>query len=431
MYLKSLNIQGYRNLTGPVAFGPLETINVVHGPNNAGKSNLLQAMDLYFRLLAYDENVSGGPNITLEPNEELTAALDTAFNRYDAQPLTIKAEWGITTEDMETNGLREEFPCDYVFMVLEITPNPRGTQMRMVKFMLRDKDVAALDKDQDGAQVTFACQLKRMLSDNRPFQQELPIFPLAHFGAPERDLVPQGLRDRLFDVRQSIDLKRRRRWDLFAELGGELADVLGPGRFDTAYDRETGRAELIWNRGEEALSVDAMGAGAQQMVRLLAELCLCEARYIAMEEPEYHLSPTMQERLLTLARRVVEAGLGPRQFFITTHSPTVTLGGEPFSLEVREGVPVMANQPWLKAPAAPPVAPPRPAVASMPSPQASPAAPARAGGAPDLGSLINVVEDLAALEPDAVLASARQPGAPAPAAAGNGAPSWKWGGGKG
>lgn len=47
--LEQFEVSGFKNLTQPIIFGPLGQINVIHGPNNVGKSNLLQAIDLSFR----------------------------------------------------------------------------------------------------------------------------------------------------------------------------------------------------------------------------------------------------------------------------------------------------------------------------------------------------------------------------------------------
>src|SRR5580700_3644751 len=51
MLLRRFSVQGYKNLQQPIVLDDLGPINVIHGPNNVGKSNLLQAIDLLFRCL--------------------------------------------------------------------------------------------------------------------------------------------------------------------------------------------------------------------------------------------------------------------------------------------------------------------------------------------------------------------------------------------
>jgi len=59
VFLQQFEVKGYKNLTAQLTFGPLGRINVIHGENNVGKSNLLEALDLFFRLLGYSLKVAG------------------------------------------------------------------------------------------------------------------------------------------------------------------------------------------------------------------------------------------------------------------------------------------------------------------------------------------------------------------------------------
>ena len=49
MYISKINIKGYRNFKDSEIFFR-DGINVVIGPNNAGKSNLLRALDLVLNI---------------------------------------------------------------------------------------------------------------------------------------------------------------------------------------------------------------------------------------------------------------------------------------------------------------------------------------------------------------------------------------------
>src|SRR5436190_1702193 len=147
MKLKSFNVQGFKNLTGSATFGPLQVINVLHGANNSGKTNVLHAMDAYFRLLRTGSNISKDQVVTLEAG-----------------------------------------------------------------------------------------------SGGPPFA----LLDLAAAAPEAGGLVPQTLRDALFDARQSLKREERRRWSLFVQLARELEPELGSGAFDTAFDRATGRASLVY-----------------------------------------------------------------------------------------------------------------------------------------------------------------------------------------
>jgi hypothetical protein len=123
-------------------------------------------------------------------------------------------------------------------------------------------------------------------------------------------------------------------------------------------------------------------------VSLTAELCLAEERYLAMEEPEWRLSPDLQARLRNIARRVVRERVGARQVLISTHSPYLTAGTQAFSLSRGEDKVVAEAKPWDDL--------------------GSTAGEADENeGAEPLGDLIGLVESLAEIEPEKLLAGAR------------------------
>ena len=76
MRLNSFTVEGYKNLTVPVTFGPLGDLNAVHGPNNIGKTNLIRAIDLFFGLLAVGNQVSKYQFVTMDAGEHIP---DKAF----------------------------------------------------------------------------------------------------------------------------------------------------------------------------------------------------------------------------------------------------------------------------------------------------------------------------------------------------------------
>jgi predicted ATPase len=51
MKIERFEVKGFKNLRQNVVLDDLAGVNVIHGENNVGKSNLLQAMDLFFWLL--------------------------------------------------------------------------------------------------------------------------------------------------------------------------------------------------------------------------------------------------------------------------------------------------------------------------------------------------------------------------------------------
>lgn len=379
MRIESFTVQGFANLVQPVTLGPLEDVNVLYGPNNAGKSNLLRALELYLRLLGTGELVTKAqPQILDKPDAALAELFASSFNRAEPQPVRFDVTWAVREADLTDAGLFPDHPCSRISTTLELRSMNRSVEMRVNKWALAEMDVATMDKSRDPTVVGFAQQIRRLLSDARPFQYDQPVLPYALLGEAGGGF-PQSLRDGLFDARNSADPLQRRRWNLFAAVAGTLQEELGQGSWETTFERATGAADLVYMRGDEVLSLADMGAGVQRLAALLAELSLAQALYVCFEEPEWRLSPDLQARFVQLARRVIRERLGPRQLFLTTHSPILAALGTPFALERGEDGPVVEQKPWELA-----------AGMAAPDPSADPDA--------SLDALIGTVEELAEMD---------------------------------
>ncbi|MGV3721739.1 MAG: AAA family ATPase [Actinomycetota bacterium] len=412
MRLRSFTVQGFANFVQPVSMGPLDEANVLYGPNNAGKSNLLRALELYFRLLGAGEAVTKTQQQMLDDSDPgLSELLAVSFNRKQPDPIRFTADWSISDKVLEHYGLFGELSCNAISMVLQLTLNGRALELRVQKWQMGGQDVAALDRGRDASLVGFAQQIRRLLSDATPFQQEQPVLPCARL-AQTFEPFPQSVRDALFDARQSRDPAQRRRWAVFAKVAGELSTELGEGAWDTVFDRKSGLSDVIWSYGDTSLCLSDMGSGVQRLAGLLAELSLAKEPYVCFEEPEWRLSPDLQVRFMRQARQIARAGIGPRQLFVTTHSPAMARGGKPFALELVDGSPVIEQRPWTDGAA----------VGDSQSDSVGDSAGDAAANeqGPDLDQLVGLVESLAELDPEEIL---EEPEAP-PKVAASGAKPW-------
>ncbi len=365
-----------------------------------------------------DEQVEGHP-------------FDAIFNAVNRVPIHWQVTLSVPPEELREAGLEPACPTDPCTISLELAPVASGAQLRVLQFQMGNVDVAQ-DTSRDVGQTGFAQALRAFIAGTYFGESDRTVKPFALLDPYRRKaeengpggLVPQWVRDDLFDARQSLDRERRSRWSLFVQLMRELEPELGPGRFDTAFDRATGRANLVYDASETALSIDRLGEGVQRMVALLGSLVLVRAHLVGFAEPELGLAPTLQQRFLRAVDRLLAVPGGPQQIFFTTHSPIMGAHDSAFALELRDGVPLVECRPWEGAGPLPPLPDLAP---SRMGGQASPA---------DLDGLIGLVDQLAEMEPDqrvaAAPAGAAKAGGSAPragqagAAPSNGAPSWKW-----
>jgi len=404
MRISSIKVEGFANFSQPVTVGPLKEINAFLGANNVGKSNLMRALELYFRLLAAGEEVNASINQGLDrADEALREMLPQCFHWRTPRAITLEVEWYIATETLQAEGLETTHDTSRVVTTLQLSPAPVGStggpQLRVSKWMIGNTDAAS--GSVSVAVNIFARQLRTMLGGAMGAQAQRQGPPFRCLGA-DPQLFPQSVRDSLFDARHSMGRSLRRRWDLFEELAGSLEEELGPGRWDTVFDRVTGHTGLVYAGADATFTPEMLGAGVQRFAGLVAELCLATEGWVCIPEPERNLSLPLQARLVQVARKVFDAGVGPRQLFVTTHSPALANLCVPFVLGMENGSPAVEKRVWT-APsggsAAPRPTPPRPARAAAPaSPPPTPAAADAEGGPQNLDDLIGLVDNLAELD---------------------------------
>src|SRR5438477_104237 len=120
MQIQSFKVQGFAHFVEPVTLAPLREINVLYGPNNAGKSCLLRAVDLYFRLLGAGEAVTKAQRHILDkPEDELFERLTACFTRGTPTPIRFEVQWSLTDADLHAAGLHPDYPCGRVVTTLE------------------------------------------------------------------------------------------------------------------------------------------------------------------------------------------------------------------------------------------------------------------------------------------------------------------------
>jgi len=325
MLLKKFSVSGFKNLTQPIELDELGQINVIHGVNNVGKSNLLQAMDLYFRLREY--KLRGSMKLPQSEFEKFGYLTNQVFNLTIPKSIEIKAL---------TNLAQEEPPREEIFgykVVIERSEHNtiviNYPEIDYAKFTILQNQVPLDLLPRLANPFALITTHRRTMTDTTP---------------PSLAIIPQILRDALFDAKESRNSFWVQRWNLFVEAMAEFEDIIGPGRFNTAFDRSRNQADLVLDRGDVRIPVDLLGSGIQQIVALLGQLLLTPADIVAIEEPELNLRYTLQTRLLQAFKKITQSEHGPQQLFLTSHSPAFEAEPYFFAMELKNGVPTVSRK---------------------------------------------------------------------------------------
>jgi hypothetical protein len=354
MRLQWFEIQGYKNIRAPLRLENLGRINVLHGDNNVGKSNLLESIGLLFVLLqALRDEVRGGVRLVERfarrtapegvSEGEGASALSTArtwaylsergfapdeiFNLQDARPITLRAGVLLGAEELDdgdpawlarplTLGLRLERREDELLIALEFLRHSddtgAGSETGAIERVLERLGKRRREKSFEPRFALIRAD-RTVAAESAPRSEE-PT-PLV-----TREPLPRELGLALYDAEGSTDPVIRGRFERFLQALEPFRDILGEGQWQLRYERRTERAELFFVSASARVPLRLMGSGVQQIVSLTARLMMTGADIVAVEEPELNLRYNAQLRLSEVFNQLVGGGQGP-QLLLTSHSP--------------------------------------------------------------------------------------------------------------
>ncbi len=313
MFLESFQVQGFKSLAD-VTLTDLSMINVFHGLNDTGKSNLLEALDLFSQIMPLALNSADG-EVHLSPTDLHPYTRDL-FRLQNAPPRTVvwTARLRLTTKaasfalrlKLTDAGSRElaELESDYR---LEIAWPERQP----------DEDVLNT--------LSSAASGFHRIPATRYFQTErLGPAESSTTGQARRSPVTAGnLKRTLVEAYAGLNDEKSQRYDFLVQALEKHFDLpgfiarLSPG----------GEARQLYVVGfrrpgmKEPLLIENIGSGVQQLILLLGQMLFNPARSVGIEEPEMNLSPKdWQGKLMAIFRELVDSQTLD-QIFITSHSP--------------------------------------------------------------------------------------------------------------
>jgi energy-coupling factor transporter ATP-binding protein EcfA2 len=334
--LKSIAIGGYRSFREPQLFERLGKVNIFIGQNNSGKSNILRFIT---------EVMSHRP-------EQGRLTLDPLAYHLPSRPPMI---YGISDGFLPISSGGATLPDDDPH-VTHAPPPHRGLLANLIGGVFKAK--AALDDTKDCW--TFRTVLDDQLVLPEPWRsavgglndnalytawnlitgqtggsraQHWEPETISRISAqrPSVDavLVPAirrigergsssdgfdglGIIDRLAKL-QNPDVLSQQDRERFKQVTQFMREVLSSfdANIEIPYDRDT----VLLHMNGKVLPVESLGSGIHEILILAAAATVITDKVVCIEEPELHLNPLLQKKLLRYLQKNTS-----NQYFITTHS---------------------------------------------------------------------------------------------------------------
>lgn len=295
MWLKSVHLKNIKSFadSGVIEYSP--GINVLVGPNNAGKSTILRAISLLQPL----ENARS-PNFYLN------------FIQHNLRPGAESAEIEVELAMPEYRLFRE-----FVQNIQAVKERARTP-----KFVFAGKPGS------------FASLVRQPGAESNLITLQTPIF---HQREPNNFIYPYFSRRKPTAFQTGINpLAANMIEEVFEQLPCKIDRLSNPdypshGRFrevcwDTlglkiaAAQYEGGKQAGLTLSDASFIPIDDMGEGTLNILILLAHLCFASGKLFLMEEIENDLHPRALKKLLDFIIEKAESN----QFIISTHSNIVT-----------------------------------------------------------------------------------------------------------
>lgn len=288
--LRGFSVENFRSIRDALRFDDVGALEVLHGANNAGKSNLLRALDLVFRVLV-DNAASVGDRPTEYKASELRLPPGPIAHRDRAAAPTVL---GLS---LDVGGE----PLELGFSVEWLDP---GFGVSLTHARRAGQDVALNATDPLWEQLSVPARCCTMVPPGMVPPDGWDTWDAWLLDAYDRDATGAA----------------RRRHGLVERALRAFEAELGPGRLDRIWvgPKSGGRLELAW-QGEDGVPVpfSEQGSGLQRLKDIAVAVFGTADPVVVVEQPEDHLSESAQDRLFEMLQQVVAGGR--KQVIVSSH----------------------------------------------------------------------------------------------------------------
>lgn len=331
--LRSLSLGGYKSFGKPQRFENFSKINLLIGQNNSGKSNVLRFIhDIYphisgdtpLKIDSLDRHLPSRPDISFGISIKLDKN-DPNYDEFNSQIMPMFKEEERRTS--RTGDLLSVFQqkakidqTDDVWFEYDQSKKLIENNWKVAFEILDDNSIykiwSSLTGQQQGGRSAHWVpetiqKIKMQFSPNKVVM--IPaIRQVGVKGSISDDFSGEGIIEKLVKL-QNPDVHNQQDRKKFDRINDFLRRVTdnNSAKIEIPHDRDT----ILVHMDGKTLPLESLGTGIHEVIILAAAATTLENTIICMEEPELHLNPILQKKLVRYLLDSTE-----NQYFISTHS---------------------------------------------------------------------------------------------------------------